>query len=181
MYRYYPFNDWVIDFGNLVSNEALLCEESRLRHGILARGLVKCQWCYASGSFSLIKLSNEGCMAGQSYFHRACYINHYMHDRPLMCAKMSAKDGNHNRPTAWQYNMKRDHRSHSRFCTKCIDMLVIFIVRDSFGKQGQGTLSHPSLRIIASRYPQKIALSSSENLRWSISSDFKLDFIKRLN
>ena len=69
--------------------------------------------------------------------------------------------------------MKRDHRSHSKFGARCINMFVIFIVWDSFGKQG-----HPCHRITVSAKVMNIA--SSGNIRWPISRDFKLDIIKML-
>ena len=162
----------------------LLCEESRFRNGILRRSLVKGQLCHASGSFSFIKWSNEGCLATQSHFHAECHINPV--NQPLYVrqatdvrwnARYRCKSQETHSP---QYSMKRDHRSHSKFCATCINMFVIFIMWDSFGKRGQEVLSHPDPHAIASPYPQKWVLSSSGNIRWPISSDFKLDSIKRL-
>ena len=60
-------------------------------------------------------------------------------------------------------------------------MFVIFIVWESFGKQGQEVLSHPNPYVIVSPYPQKISvIASSENIRCPILSDFKLDIVKGL-
>ena len=60
-------------------------------------------------------------------------------------------------------------------------MFVIFIVWESFGKQGQKVLSHPNPYVIVSPYPKKkmSVIASSENIRCPILSDFKLDIVKR--
>ena len=78
--------------------------------------------------------------------------------------KCPLNDGNPNRTPAWHYNMKRDYRRHSKFCTRCINMFVIFIMWDSFGKQGQEVLSHPRRHVIASPYPQKWVLSHHRDI-----------------
>ena len=54
------------------------------------------------------------------------------------------------------------------------NMSVIFIERASFGKRGSVIASQPSLYRIPVSAKMKV-ITSSRNLQWPISSDFKLE------